>query len=60
MRDPEVEPAPRALRVYVDAEGVLRTDHELRVFSRMALRLHYKLVRGWDRRDGSTPASAPG
>ena len=39
-------PLHERFRVYVDAEGVLRTDHELRVFSRTALRLHYKLVRG--------------
>ncbi|MGJ9411753.1 hypothetical protein ACHAAC_03505 [Aeromicrobium sp. CF4.19] len=30
--------------VYVDAEGVLRTDHELRLWSMRAVRLHYKLT----------------
>ena len=29
--------------MYVDEEGVLRTDHELRLWSAPAVRLHYKL-----------------
>jgi len=31
--------------VYVDRDGVLRTDHELRMWSATAARLHYKLER---------------
>ena len=31
--------------MYVDADGVLRTDHELRLWSASAVRLHYKLER---------------
>ena len=30
-------------RVYVDDEGVLRTDHVVRLWSATVLRLHYKL-----------------
>ncbi len=36
-------PIHERFRVYVDGEGVLRTDHELRVFNATAVRLHYKL-----------------
>lgn len=38
-------PLHERFHVYVDVDGVLRTDHELRAFGRTALRLHYKLVR---------------
>ena len=31
--------------MYVDEEGVLRTDHELRLWSAPVVRLHYKLER---------------
>lgn len=37
-------PIHEAFRVYVDAEGVLRTDHQLRLWSATVVRLHYKLV----------------
>lgn len=36
-------PIHERFRVYVDGEGVLRTDHELRLFRATAVRLHYKL-----------------
>jgi hypothetical protein len=39
------EPLHETFRVYVDAHGVLRTDHELRLWSAWAVRLHYKLER---------------
>lgn len=38
-------PIHERFRVYVDREGVLRTDHELRMWSATAVRLHYKLTR---------------
>jgi hypothetical protein len=38
-------PLHETFRVYVDAHGVLRTDHELRLWSAWAVRLHYKLER---------------
>jgi hypothetical protein len=38
-------PIHETFRVYVDAEGVLRTDHELRLWSARVVRLHYKLER---------------
>jgi hypothetical protein len=37
-------PLHESFRVYVDPEGVLRTDHVLRLWSRTVVRLHYKLV----------------
>lgn len=36
-------PLRETFRVFVDDDGVLRTDHELRLYSATALRLHYKL-----------------
>jgi len=42
-------PIHESFRVYVDREGVLRADHELRLWSAPVVRLHYKLeplVRG--------------
>ena len=36
-------PIHETFRVYVDSEGVLRTDHELRLWSATVVRLHYKL-----------------
>jgi hypothetical protein len=39
-------PLHETFRVYVDEHGVLRTDHELRLWGASAVRLHYKLVRG--------------
>ena len=36
-------PIHETFRVYVDRDGVLRTDHDLRLFGRTAVRLHYKL-----------------
>jgi len=36
-------PIHETFRVYVDQEGVLRTDHELRMFGARAVRLHYRL-----------------
>lgn len=44
-------PIHEVFRVYVDDEGVLRTDHVLRLWSATVVRLHYKLVRA--------PGSAP-
>lgn len=38
-------PIHETFRVYVDGEGVLRTDHELRLWSSRVVRLHYKLTR---------------
>lgn len=38
-------PIHERFRVYVDGAGVLRTDHELRMWSATAVRLHYKLSR---------------
>jgi len=38
-------PLRESFRVYVDGEGILRTDHELRVGRFRALRLHYRLDR---------------
>ena len=36
-------PLRETFHVYVDEEGVLRTDHELRLYSASVVRLHYKL-----------------
>lgn len=38
-------PLHETFRVYVDRHGVLRTDHELRLWGAWAVRLHYKLGR---------------
>ena len=38
-------PLHETFRVYVDRHGVLRTDHELRLWKAWAVRLHYKLER---------------
>jgi hypothetical protein len=38
-------PLHETFRVYVDQHGVLRTDHELRLWRASAVRLHYKLKR---------------
>lgn len=38
-------PLHETFHVYVDAHGVLRTDHELRLWSAPAVRLHYKCER---------------
>jgi len=38
-------PVHESFHVYVDPHGVLRTDHELRLWSATAVRLHYKLER---------------
>ena len=38
-------PIHERFHVYVDDAGVLRTDHELRMWSATAVRLHYKLTR---------------
>ena len=38
-------PLHETFRVYVDRHGVLRTDHELRLWRAWAARLHYKLER---------------
>jgi len=37
-------PLHETFRVYVDGEGVLRTDHRLCLWSATVVRLHYKLV----------------
>ena len=39
-------PLHETFRVYVDDEGTLRTDHELRLRSMRVIRLHYKLSPG--------------
>jgi hypothetical protein len=39
-------PLHETFHVYVDAHGVLRTDHELRLWAAPAVRLHYKHERG--------------
>jgi hypothetical protein len=36
-------PNHETFRVYVDRDGVLRTDHDLRMWAATAVRLHYKL-----------------
>jgi hypothetical protein len=38
-------PLHETFRLYVDDDGVLRTDHVIRVRSAVAVRLHYKLTR---------------
>ena len=38
-------PLHETFHVYVDERGVLRTDHELRLWNAPAVRLHYKLER---------------
>jgi len=38
-------PIHETFHVYVDEEGILRTDHQLRIWSATAVRLHYKLER---------------
>jgi len=38
-------PIRETFHVYVDAEGVLRTDHLLCLWRAPAVRLHYKLIR---------------
>jgi hypothetical protein len=38
-------PLHETFRVYADERGVLRTDHELRLWNASAVRLHYKLER---------------
>ena len=38
-------PIHEEFRVYVDSDGVLRTDHLLRLWSATVVRLHYKLTR---------------
>lgn len=51
VRDPRDEsrahaarvPIHETFRVYVDQRGVLRTDHELRLFGARAVALHYRL-----------------
>jgi hypothetical protein len=38
-------PIHETFHVYVDGEGVLRTDHVLKLWSAVVVRLHYKLTR---------------
>jgi hypothetical protein len=38
-------PVHETFHVYVDPDGVVRTDHELRLWNASAVRLHYKLAR---------------
>ncbi|HSV39027.1 MAG TPA: hypothetical protein VLI04_09725 [Nocardioidaceae bacterium] len=38
-------PIHETFRVYVDGDGVLRTDHRLCLWSRTVVQLHYKLSR---------------
>ena len=44
------------IAVYVDAEGVVRADHELSLWRRTALRLHYRIN---PRRSAETHAREP-
>jgi hypothetical protein len=37
-------PIHETFRVYVDTEGVLRTNHVLRLWTATVVHLHYKLV----------------
>lgn len=48
-------PIHETFHVYVDGEGVLRTDHDLRLWGATVVRLHYKL----ERHPTAHPASAP-
>lgn len=43
-------PLHETFHVFVDEDGVLRTDHELRLWSARVLRLHYKITRQDTRR----------
>ena len=45
--------------VYVDREGVLRTDHELRLWSVTVVRFHYKLTKQGERGRDSAGAAKP-
>ncbi len=38
-------PLPETFRVFVDDDGEVRTDHELRIWNAPVLRLHYRLTR---------------
>ena len=38
-------PLPETFHVFVDADGEVRTDHELRLWNARVLRLHYRLTR---------------
>lgn len=38
-------PVHETFHVYVDARGVVRTDHSLRMWRSTAMRLHYRLDR---------------
>jgi hypothetical protein len=38
-------PLHETFHMYADPHGVLRTDHELRLWNAWAVRLHYKLER---------------
>lgn len=38
-------PVHESFHLYFDDEGILRTDHTLRLWSAAAVRLHYKLER---------------
>jgi hypothetical protein len=49
-------PIREEFHVYVDDEGVLRTDHELRLWSAEVVRLHYKL----EPRTAAEPPAAVG
>jgi hypothetical protein len=48
-------PLREVFHVYVDQEGVLRTDHELRLGAARVVRLHYKL----ERRPTTNPVAGP-
>jgi hypothetical protein len=43
-------PIHETFKVYIDAEGTLRTDHQLRLWSASVVRLHYKLTPVGDER----------
>jgi hypothetical protein len=43
LRGPTCDPGAVAIRVYVDAQGTLRTDHDLWIWGARFLRLHYRM-----------------
>jgi len=52
-------PIHETFHVYVDSEGVLRTDHELRLWSVTVVRFHYKLTKQGERGRDSAGAAKP-
>ena len=48
-----------AIRVYVNAEAELRTDHDFHIWRRRFMRLHYRME-GTGSKSGDQPGGAPG